>query len=227
MKASERRWWNERKILWYERASSLSSFHRSLCQELQQYLKNDETIMEYGCGLGHTAEILSRDGYSIKASDIDSEVIVRAKSRSGLNIYSSFDYREDKNVYDTVLTLFFGRLWVDDNLSFFMEKARNRLVSVHSLHSGQNSALVSRHTPSLSESLEFIKEKGFKAEGKEIVIPFPQYLKSRDEAIAFIKESYPGKNPEEYLPYLKASDNKDYPLILENNKRMVILSISR
>ena len=221
----EKRWWNERKIEWYERASSLSDFHTLLSKEIESLVDKDESIIEFGCGLGYVAEKLTTDGYTISAYDIDEEVIERAKQRSGLSIYHTSDYKETDEKGDVVLTIFFGRLWLDDNLYSLLSHCNKRLISIHSLHSGQNSDLKARYTPSLGESLSFLREKGLDVHGKEITIPFHQPLKSMEEAELFIRESYPGKDPSSYFPYIEKKRDSKYPLSLINYKRMVILQI--
>lgn len=223
----EKRWWNERKIEWYERASLFSDFHTLLSREIEPLINKDETILEFGSGLGYVSEILAKDGYNISSYDIDERVIERAKERSGLDIYHTADYRDLDIRGDVVLTIFFGRLWSDDNLSSLLSRAKKRLISIHSLHTGQNDTIKSRKTPGLEESLSFLKDKGLEAKGKEITIPFPQPLSSLEEAKLFIKESYPGKDVSLYLPYVKKTGDKTYPYILSNKKRMVILAIDK
>ena len=75
----EKRWWNERKIDWYERASLFSDFHTLLSREIEPLINKDETILEFGSGLGYVSEILAKDGYNISSYDIDEMVIERAK----------------------------------------------------------------------------------------------------------------------------------------------------
>ena len=223
----EKKWWNERKIEWYERASLFSDFHTLLSREIESLINKDESILELGSGLGYVSDILAKDGYNISSYDIDERVIERAKERSGLDIYHTADYKDLNIKGDVVLTIFFGRLWSDDNLSSLLSRAKKRLISIHSLHTGQNDTIKSRKTPGLEESLSFLKDKGLEAKGKEITIPFPQPLSSLEEAKLFIKESYPGKDVSLYLPYVKKTGDKTYPYILSNKKRMVILAIDK
>ena len=223
----EKKWWNERKIDWYERASLFSDFHTLLSREIEPLINKDETILEFGSGLGYVSEILAKDGYNISSYDIDERVIERAKERSGLDIYHTADYKDLNIKGDVVLTIFFGRLWSDDNLSSLLSRAEKRLISIHSLHTGQNDTIKGRKTPGLEESLSFLKDKGLEAKGREIIISFPQPLKTMEEAELFIKESYPGKDVSLYLPYVKKTGDKTYPYILSNKKRMVILAIDK
>ena len=223
----EKPWWNERRIEWYERASSLCDFQPLLSEEIKALIPKDESILEFGCGLGYVSEILSRSGYDISAFDIDERVIKRARKRSGLDIFHTSDYKTSDAFGDTVLLVFFGRLWLEDNLNTILSHAKKRIVSIHSLHRGQNNNLKSRNTPTLSESISYFREKGFSVEGKELSIPFPQPLRSMEEAELFIKENYPKMEPSLYFPYIKETDDKNYPFILFNEKKMVILDIEK
>ena len=223
----ENRWWNSRKIDWYERASRFCDFQSLLTKEIESFITKDESIVEFGCGLGYISENLYNHGYDVTAYDIDQEVIERAKKRSGLDIYHTEDYKESNIKRDVVLTVFFGRLWLHDNLSSLLSHGRKRLVSIHSLHIGQNDSLKARYTPTLEESISLLEEKGMKARGREISISFPQPLESMEEAKIFIEESYPGKDISLYLPYIIKSDDSSFPYTFSNEKKMVILDIQK
>ena len=222
-----KRWWSKEKIEWYERAAAYSDFHRTLASEIEPYIDMEDSILELGCGLGHVAEILNGHHYSISAIDRDQEVIERARKRSGLDIFSVSDYQEYKEKGDVVLTIFFGRLWVDDNLSALLSLSNKALFSIHSLHSGQDGNLISRYTPDLETSLSFLTNKGLKAEGKVLSIPFHQPLKDEKEAQAFIRASYPNGKEEDYLKYLESSGIDEFPIMLPNYKKMVMLWIEK
>ena len=71
-------WWTDESILWYERASKASDYHRRLTDELERHIRKEESVLELGCGLGYEAELLSDDGYDIRAVDIEPVVIEKA-----------------------------------------------------------------------------------------------------------------------------------------------------
>ena len=169
---------------------------------------------------------MSRDGYDIKALDIDQRVIERARERSGLDIFSVSNYMDSSEKRDVVMTLFFGRLWIDDNLSYLLRHG-DKLISVHSLHSGQKGVERNRYTPSLSSSLSFLLSKGYKARGEEITIPFPQPLSSMEEAEEYIRQCYPGRSLSQYEGNIRETGDEEYPLLFHNDKRMVILEIEK
>ena len=222
---SERRWWTNEKIGWYERASDHCCFHSLLASSLEKYLTPSSSILELGCGTGRMAETLARRGYPILALDNDEEAIRTAKERSGLSIFCKGDYKDRSYSGDTVLTVFFGRFWVDDNLSFLLSMAKRNLVSIHSLHIGQG--IKGKDTPSLSRSLSFLHDRGYEAEGIEMEIPFHQPLLSYEEGLEFIKKSYGEDKVSLYESSIEESEDKIFPFEFKNNKKMVILNIPK
>lgn len=219
-------WWSERKIEWYERASSQCSFHRELSAVIERYLKKGESVLELGCGLGHTAAVLSST-HPVTAIDIEGAPIKAAVEREGKNIYHVSDWREWKEKSDAVLCIFFGRLYDTERLSSLFSLASRHLVYVYSEHRGQSGSLVSRPVPTLSQMKTFLSSEGYTAESESFTIPFPQPLKSMEEAVEFIRVSYPGKNMDDYLRFVTGTDNDSYPYILKNDKKLVLFDIYR
>jgi len=80
-------WWSDNKIDWYERAASFTDFHKRLAYKLSLIIPKNSSIIEIGCGLGYLAYELFSLGYDLSAYDIDSRIIERARSRTGLDIY--------------------------------------------------------------------------------------------------------------------------------------------
>ncbi|MGN1164521.1 MAG: class I SAM-dependent methyltransferase [Candidatus Ornithospirochaeta sp.] len=222
---TEGMWWNNKKIEWYERASDHCGFHDLLTSCIEKYIERENLILELGCGTGRIAENLCKDGYSVLAIDNDENAIRKAEERSGLSIFRKSDYRDKKYSGDTVLTVFFGRFWVEDNLSLLMSLSRKNLVSVHSLHMGQG--IRGKYTPSLTESLEYLRNKRYEAEAEEIEIPFHQPLLSYEEGLDFIKSSYGEDKLSLYRGSIEESPDKEFPFIFRNDKRMVILSAKK
>ena len=222
---SERKWWSKEKIAWYERASDLSSFHSTLSAAMEKYIPKENKILEIGCGTGRIAEALYKKGYSILALDKDEDAIETAERRSGLPIFRIGDYKETKETGDTLLTVFFGRFWISDNLSSLLSLSRKNMVTVHSLHIGQG--IRGKETPSLSLSLEYLEKRGYFPQGEEVEIPFHQPLLSYEEGLDFIRSSYGEDKLSLYASAIEESGNKDYPFIFRNNKKLVMINIER
>ncbi len=219
-----KKWWTEDKINWYERSAKYSSFHADLASVIEEYLVENESVLEFGCGLGHVASILSSSHPTI-AIDIDEEVIKRAREREKKDIFLHYDYREYREKKDALLCIFFGRIKEEDNLPFLMERTKRHLIYIYSEHRGQSDSLRSRKSPTKKEMEDYIKEKGYPFSSSSLTLSFPQYLKSEEEAELFIKATYPENKTKEYMEYVKKSGIEEYPFILENKKKIILFDI--
>ena len=199
-------WWDEERIIWYERAAKCCSFHKELSEIILKHIDISRSVNEIGCGLGHAAEILYKRGVDISASDSDPMVIKAARERSGLDIFSVHDAEEGIGPTPQLLMIFFGRLIDDGKLGRYLESAE-RIIYILSEHSGQGI------------------DTGRKA-SEHFMIPFPQPLKSIDEARYFIGKSYGEDRIDALLPFVQPS-HKDYPLIFINNKKCTLFDIRR
>lgn len=220
----KKKWWTEDKISWYERSAIYSSFHTDLASIIEQHLIKNESVLEFGCGLGHIASLLAST-HPILAIDIDEEVIKRAKEREKKDIYFNFDYKKFKEKKDALLCIFFGRIKEEDNLSFLMDRTKRHLIYIYSEHKGQRDDLISRKSPTKEEMEEYINEKGYPFSSSSYTLSFPQYLKSKEEAEIFIKATYPKNKTKEYMEYVKESGIEEYPFILENKKKIILFDI--
>ena len=48
-------WWDEERIIWYERAAKCCSFHKELSEIILKHIDISRSVNEIGCGLGHAA----------------------------------------------------------------------------------------------------------------------------------------------------------------------------
>ncbi len=219
-------WWTEEKIEWYERASSLSDYHMRLASAVERYLEKDEDILEAGCGLGHVAALLSLN-HPVTAIDIDRNAVEHAAEREKRNIYRTRDWKECRERFSCVLSICFGHLERKENLETAFRNAERHVIYVFSLHSGQNSGLVSRRTMGRDDFTRFLLSSGYTCRSEELLLSFPQPLLSRDEARRFISLYYPEMKIEDYMAYVTESGNEKYPYILKNEKKMLLFDIRR
>lgn len=219
-------YWTDEKIDWYERASRYTSFHKLLSDEIEKLSNKDESILELGCGLGHVSALLSSN-HPIVALDRDERVIKIAREREGKDIYITEDAETTERKGDLLLLLFYGRIMEEDRLEKLLDRANKHIIYVYSKHTGQDKTLNSRAAIEKEKIDDKLNAMGLKHEIKEATIAFNQLLLSMEEAIIFLKESYPNKDINRYLPYVKESDNKDYPFLFLNNKNIVIVDIKK
>ena len=219
-------WWDEKRIEWYERASDHSDFQERLSALIKRFIPEDESVTELGCGLGYQGELLCRSGYRVRSYDIDSSVIKRAEERSGLGIFRVADYLEIDERRDAVLSVFFGRITEGDNLERLLSLADKHLVYIQSAHSGQSPAL-RRKGDNTEKTIAFLKERNIPFTHEKHTIPFPQPLKSIEEGRDFISSYYGKEKADDYLPYIKESNNREFPYSLMNNKEFIVFDIRK
>lgn len=216
-------WWDEERIIWYERAAKCGSFHKELSEIILKHIDISRPVNEIGCGLGHAAEILYKRGLDISASDSDPMVIKAARERSGLDIFSVHDAEEGIGPTPQLLMIFFGRLIDDGKLGRYLESAE-RIIYILSEHSGQG---IDTGRKGSMETERFLREyPGIEFSSEHFMIPFPQPLESINEARHFIGKSYGEDRIDALLPFVQPS-HKDYPLIFINNKKCTLFDIRR
>lgn len=226
MSSEIKRWWDEDRILWYERASETTDFQEKLSKIIASKISKEESILELGTGLGYQGELLHKRGYSIVSYDIDSEAISRAKSRSGLDIFKVSDWKAVKERRDTVLAVFFGRITEEDNLDNLLSLANKHLIYIQSCHRGQNENL-RKKGDNTERTIEYLKTRGISFEYEEHRLSFPQKLESREEAIRFIVSFYGSEKLDEYLKYAIETEDERYPIEFRNDKEFILFDIKK
>ena len=219
-------WWTDEKIMWYERASERCDYHRKLAGIIEKHLSGDRSVLELGCGLGRVAPILG-EHHPVKAVDIDENAIECARRREKSNIYYVSDWKDWHEKADAVVCICFGHLDKRDNLPPLLELAEHHVVYTFSLHRGQREDLVLRETTPREETENDLRKSGYIVTSESFTLSFPQPLLSLEEAEEFIRVSYPGKNTEDYMPFVEKSGDKEYPYVLRNEKKMVLFDIAK
>ena len=67
--------WTPKQIDWYEKASSYGSFHRQLASFLVPFLQPDDTVCDWGCGLGKLSLELAPYVARLTCVDRDSQCL--------------------------------------------------------------------------------------------------------------------------------------------------------
>ena len=215
-------WWTDESIRWFERASKASTYHRCLTSEIEKHINKDESVIEFGCGLGYEAQLLSDDGYEIKAFDKDSRVIDKAKKRTGKDIFFCADASAIVDKADIVLCINYGHIEDVDDLKAILSHAKKKLVYVISRHSGHNQETRPDRTELICRILD---AAGMVYSKSDFSLDFNQPLTSMEEASKFIRWTYLERNEEEYMKYVRRSEDSRYPFCFMNRKNMVLFSI--
>ena len=226
MSSEVKKWWDENRILWYERASLYSSFQDKLTDLIIKQIPLNESILELGTGLGYQGENLFKKGYDIVSYDIDEKAIECAIKRSNLPIFKIKDYREIGESRDAVLSVFFGRITEDDNLDCLLSLAKKHLVYVQSCHRGQSHDL-RKKGDNTERTIKYLEDRHVSFSYREYKIPFPQPFVSLNDAKLFISSFYGEEKLDSYLEYVRETDREDYPLELKNDKEFIIFDIKK
>ncbi len=217
-------WWNDKKIRWYEYASSETSFHRQLASVIEKYIGRNESILELGCGLGYVSALLAEDGYHIKATDIDREAIEEAKRIHKQDIFSILNAEKLDEDTDILLLIYFGRLCENDNFQHYISHTRKRLIYVISEHRGQSSSL-RKNNEEPERTMNFLKQiPAIKWQRIEFRARFDQPLLSLSDASAYISAMYGNENKEKYMDFIQ---NRDGRLWLPNDKHSSVFIIEK
>ena len=219
-------WWTDEKIMWYERASDRCDYHSKLARIIEEHLRSDRNVLELGCGLGRVAPLLGKNR-TVKAVDIDENAIECARKREKSDIYFVSDWKDWHEKADAVVRICFGHLDKGENLPPILELAKNHIIYTFSLHRGQREDLVLRKTTPREEIEDDLRKSGYLVTSESFTLSFPQPLLSLEEAEEFIRVSYPGKNTDDYMPFVEKSGDEEYPYILRNEKKMVLFDIAK
>lgn len=215
-------WWTDESIMWFARASGASDYHRILVQALERHLNYGDSVIELGCGLGYEAQLLHHDGFDVTAYDSDTRVISEAERRSGLEIFRCADAADVREKADVLLCINYGHIESPDDLRKLGTLARKKILYVISRHSGHGQDTRPDRTGQIGMIL---KESGVPFETEELRLDFNQPLVSMEEARRFIRWTYLGRSEDEYMKFVKESDDVTYPFVFINRKDLVLFDI--
>ena len=215
-------WWTDESIMWFARASGASDYHRILVQALERHLHSADSVIELGCGLGYEAQLLHHDGFDVTAYDREPRVISEAGRRSGLEIFRCADAADVRDKADVLLCINYGHIESPDDLRKLGTLARKKILYVISRHSGHGQDTRPDRTGQIGMIL---KESGVPFETEELRLDFNQPLVSMEEARRFIRWTYLGRNEDEYMKFVKESDDVTYPFVFINRKDLVLFDI--
>ncbi len=217
-------WWTQESINWFVRASERTDYHSRLCDEIQSLIPQNESILEFGCGLGYESEILKGKGYEINSYDIDENVVELARKRTGLDIFHQGDVNRIQATADALLCINYGHIESTRELDGLLSHAKRRLVYIISRHNAHGTDTREDRTENMRTIL---KESKLNCSEKQVVLQFDQPLVSLDEARSFIEWTYLGRNTERYMQFVERADDEKYPFVFRNRKELVLFLIEK
>ena len=215
-------WWTDESMAWFERASSASGYHRNLVSALERHLGHRDSIIELGCGLGYEAQVLHEDGYRITAYDKEIKVITAACRRTGLEIFRCADAQDVHEKADVLMCINYGHMETAEDYRRLSTFARRKIVYVISRHNGHGQDTRPDRTGQVEKILN---DAGVPFVSEELQLEFNQPLVSMEEARDFVSWTYLGRNVDEYMKFVKETDDGTYPYLFMNRKNLVLFDI--
>ena len=225
--------WSQQRIHWYLRASDYGNFHQTLAQQLSPFLRAEDSICDFGCGLGrldlllvaHVARITGVDTDATVLSLLSQEAEKRAITNLSVCCVDALHYTE---FCDVAIMCFFGTP-VELMLSC-AHKARRALIRVLNLVPDVP-ALVNKNKNKQRETLVEIEAALQKERIAYRLYPFAiefgQPLVDWSEAEAYVQYDHPDIPLTEVRLFLQkhlcATYHSQFPWYLLRYKRLALL----
>jgi SAM-dependent methyltransferase len=233
--------WTDEKIVFFERASVYTGFHKRLATLIRSHVKEDEELIDVGCGLGLLDFEIASGVKSITAIDEHPGVIeymkARVRTRGITNIFPAVaDARTiADSAYDIILLSFFGASLGD--LKTFISKTRCRVILItHGADTDPRHSLVHPNQKRIfaRDAETFFKTEGYVYREYTVNLDFSQPFKSKEEAVRFFKCYAPERDTETRgaridarLSRLVKTGDAVYPYLLPKPKDVAIFIIER
>ncbi|HPX93741.1 MAG TPA: methyltransferase domain-containing protein [Bacillota bacterium] len=221
--------WTPKQIDWYEKASSYGSFHRQLASFLVPFLQPDDTVCDWGCGLGKLSLELAPYVARLTCVDRDPQVLEALRKeirRRGFRNMEIVEGDAGKLALDCQVGLmaFFGHSY--ELMSRCIDLSGRLLIRVIDTGSGMEGAGWKRaediERSLLKEGRSFSKERAR--------LEFGQPFTSRRDALDFLGHYKPDKTRQEAEAYLEEhlleTGGEAFPYYLPKVKHLLIYAIA-
>ena len=233
--------WDEKKIEYYMRASMRTGFHKNIAEKIVPFLKEEDEIVDIGCGPGVIDFELSPYVKSIKAIDIEPEIIEYLKKlveRSKIdNIFPVLgDASEIEGELGDVTLMCFFSGEIDSQKKIIDAAKRLAIIITHGEGNSKNTSKISGNTRkrSAEDTVKELDAFGCNYDRINLQLDFGQPLKSLEEAKEFLEMYSTEDDPEikkskieESLKNLTHSNHVFYPYSIPNMKDVSIFIVSK
>lgn len=229
--------WSEQTVRWFEAASEYTGFHDKLASLLLEHMPMRGTLADLGCGSGMIDLALAPHFKSITCIDNNADVLRSLDTilaeRGIANLHTlRADASTLEGRWDNVLSIFYSRL--SDHIKHSLSLCNDALICVTHAKSHGKFAPKGYHAPrmgTMAHSVQALDAMGVRYTLIEDAYEYGQPLRSREEALAFVRaynKNIPEEALDEYLrSHIMETGQGKYPYYLPNHKPFGIFIIRR
>lgn len=227
--------WSPQSIAWFRDASNYTAFHKKLAQHIANRLSKEDTICDFGCGLGRLDLALSPYVSSITAVDIEPKVVdALAQDIETFGISNIHPLCRDSasvdQQFDVGIMSFFGKSGHD--MLCYRKRCRKKLIRIVNAKS-RSHLYPQSYRKTEKDTIPIVKNeltsKGIPFECIDVSIEFGQPFRSQTSAEDFILNHAPEASIQEVQDFLAEhatmTGREDFPIYLPNQKQLGIFVI--
>lgn len=227
--------WEKERINWFVKASEYTGFHRELAKHITPFVTKDDTLCDFGCGLGLLDMELSRYVKHITAVDVSEDALsslesnMKNKGITNITILRK-DAKSLQGKWDIGIMSFFGESKQD--MKAYRSLCKKKLIQIVNMVN-DSTLYPKKHRRTAKITAEKVEKelKELKMHYNLIQadIEFGQPLHSEEDAVAYIEYNAPNASKVEIDNFLEknllSTGREDYPFYLPNEKHLGIFVI--
>jgi hypothetical protein len=227
--------WNKQSIEWFLDASIYTEFHKELGQHIIPFLDPEDSICDFGCGLGRLDLELLPHVSRITAIDIDRQVINMLRQASNVlgyrNLYPLWgDSYSICDKHDVGIMSFFGKSGHD--MLHYRNMCNKKLIRIVNVQNSSN-LYPQKYRTTRKDTVSIVKNelisRNLIFDFVETSIEFGQPLRSQNIAKKFILSHAPQAPIHEVKSFLAEhailTGREDFPIYIPNSKKVGIFVI--
>lgn len=227
--------WTKQRIDWFIDASEYTGFHRNLAQEIFPEIHPDDSIVDFGCGIGLLDLALAERAKKICGMDISEEAITQMNCEiANKNLKNVTALHKDATQFDGYCDVgimsFFGKS--SEDMGFYRKKCHKKLIRIANIKN-DSTLYPKQYRKTCKDTAEDVKqellEHDLPSSFKSIELEFGQPLRSEAEVFSFIHFNAPKITNGEMELFLKEkvvhTNDKKFPFYIPNKKPIGIFTI--
>lgn len=193
---------------WFLKASNHTNFHEKLAEHLRSYLRQEDTVCDFGCGLGRLDLALAPYVKHITCQDIAPEAIAILKTDGETipNLTAKcVDCQTTQEKFDVGIMSFFGKR--DEEFLHYMGRCNRCLIRIVNMQN-RSTLYPAEHRQRVKSTAEDVKYQLDNANVAYVFsrmqLEFGQPCQDITEASAFVRSHAPGASQEEIHQFIAA-----------------------